>query len=194
MAHPVTTGPAYFHAGIGPNYAPVFLGTATRGVRIQVRRYWEPIYNDIAGLAALDWMYEGQEGIVSCDLSRFDEAVYELIAAMPRSSSPGSVPGIEQPGDIGTMMVTEGFAFPIWVEMPYGLGGRNAKPALADQPPAYHFFAAMLAGPDDFGAGAVQNQQKRLIFQCFRTTTINSQLGATFGLYDFSTAGLGGLD
>src|SRR5438105_3720161 len=118
MAKPYVTGPCAIYCGIGALYAPIFLGHSERGVRIRIAPEYEPVHNDLGGRVPIDWLYEGETAIISADLTRFNEAVYELIAARPRTSTLGSVPGVNVPGDIGTMMITEGFAYPLWLVFP----------------------------------------------------------------------------
>ncbi len=108
-----------------------------------------------------------------------------------------SNPGTMGFGEIGTLMVTEGVAYELYVVMPY-----TAKPAFATQVAGYHFYAAMLEN-DDFELGSTARKQ-RMMWHCVRklvpaaggTTVqgVNNYGGfAKFLLYDYNVSDTAGV-
>ena len=147
-------------------------------------------------------MYSGQDALVSCDLIRFNWGVYETIAA--RSNGPGAgfvFPGSTFPGEIGTLMVTEGIATGLWLRWPYSakpsMGGTaSVLPTSNAMPGGYHFYAAFLQGPDDITSGTVPNKV-RCNWYCARSfspTAGNAFGQGSFILYDGNMTGLPNID
>lgn len=187
MAKPYVRGPGFLFANVGGGGSAVFLGTAERSPRIQVRPHFSPVYNDLAGQSVpLDMSFDGEDGFVIADLTRWNESGYAALASRPRFTG---ARGTSVPGDIGTLMITEGWAYGLYCLFPY-----QSKTAYADMPPGYHFPAAFLEGPDDLDNINTTGGKVRLIWHCLRAYAINSgQPGATFTLYDTLTASFNGL-
>lgn len=142
---------------------PRFIGTGERGPRIRIRRKFSPVYNDIGGPElSFDDLYAGEDAFVFITLTRWNEALYQSLAGTP---FPGSSMMGDGPGEIGTAMVTEGAAFPIYLRFP----APSFRPALAAQayPLGYRFYAASLVDDDDFETGTAANK-RHLIFHCRR--------------------------
>lgn len=131
---------------------PVYLGTCQAAPKIRWDPAFEPIMNDISGSRKpFDFIYEGMDAMVIGDLTVFNWAVWEQIKSLPNHANPA---GTQLPGDIGTMMVTEGFAYPLWVHYPYAT---KAALAAAGMPAGRRFVAAWLMGPIDEDPGTKQN-------------------------------------
>lgn len=191
MAQPYVTGPA----GIWVNVAgaPAFLGHCERSPSIQIRPYYTPVFSDFAGQRVpLDMIYDGEEAMVSLDLTRYNESVYTVLSSRPGAA----IRGTNIPGDIGTLMLLEGRTFDMWVTFPYaakavmssgvGLTSGGAMPA------GYHFYAAYLEGPDDLGPLGTTARRLRLNFHCIRNFAADAT-GATFFLYDHNMTSVAGL-
>lgn len=191
MAQPYVTGPAHLYVGLGASFAPLYLGTAERTPRIEIRPAWDAVFNDIAGgKIPLDWLYEGEEAFVTADVTRWNEPVYTLLSARPRTSTAGAVQGQNVPGDIGTLLISENFAFPLWIQFPY-VG--KAAMAAGNLPPGYRFIAAWLEGPDDLDNLGTMARKTRLVFHCGRAYALSTNAaggGMTFTLYDHNMTGL----
>jgi len=181
MAQPYVTGPCSLWAGVGSGGSPVFLGHAERSPSIQVRPSFSPVFNDIAGQRVpMDYIYDGEEGMVSVDLTRYNEVVYAALAARP---NPGGSRGVNVPGDIGTLVGIEGMAFQLWLNFPYAA---KAAMAFGAMPAGYHFYAAFLEGPDGLDGLGTTNRRLRLNFHCIRALISGeNNLGqGVFLLYD----------
>lgn len=200
MAQPYVSGPVHVFVGIG-GYAgstsamltknPAYLGTGERAPRPSFRPGFEPLMNDVTGTRIpYDWVFEGEEALVTVRLTRWDENV--LFAMQNRVGAAGQARGLNLANDIGTLMITEGAAFPLWLLFPFGVPGIG-KPAMigGGMPQGYHFYAAFLEGPDDMDQLGTNPRTVDLVWHCGRvfaptgiqagTTTI-PRLGN--GLYD----------
>src|SRR5271166_2405198 len=119
------TGPGLAPGG-GPGGSPVnpgFLGTAEFAPQIHVRREFEPVFNDLGGSRiAFDTMYESKEGFSFMDLTRWNENLFQQLAACPRSINVNPndpEDGADFNGDIGTLMIQEGLAYTVFLKFPY---------------------------------------------------------------------------
>jgi hypothetical protein len=129
--------------------SPAYLGTGERAPRPSFRPAFEPVMNDLTGSRIpYDWMFEGEEAIVTVRLTRWDEPT--LAALQNRTGPAGQPRGVNFANDVGTLMLTEGAAYPLWLLFPFGIPGIG-KPAMiaGGLPQGYHFYAAFLEGPDD---------------------------------------------
>lgn len=198
MAQPYVTGPCAVYLGVGASGAPVFLGHGERGPSIQIRPSWSPVFADISGQRVpLDYLYDGEEGIVSFDATRYNEDVY---AAIANRSNPGIVTrGFDVPGAVGTLMAHEGKAYPLWVTFPYA-----PKPAFSSavgpnsggaMPAGYHFHRAFLEGPDGLDGLGTTNRRIRFSFHCIRLLNpsyTNAYGAGSLALYDHDMSAVQG--
>ncbi len=146
------TGPAYLYAGVGAAYAPVFVGTSDTPPGFDLVRGFEPVFTDVGGTRLpTDYLYQGQEAYIDLVLTKYVESAYQAMASVPQKVAGAG--GINVDGDIGTLMVTEGGAFPVWVVFPYA--NKQVFSALG-MPAGYRFFACLMEGPDRhrIGTGA----------------------------------------
>lgn len=163
----------------GANTGWVFVGTAKTKPRISIRRSIKPIQNDIGGDAPFDLLSSGQEAIISADINRMSLTAYFGMAqnALPGLiAPPATFAGIETPGLVGTLLVTEGQAFQLAVVFPYAakLAYQNvANGALIG---GYIFAAATLESPDDIDPGT-QDMTIHMIWHAVRVHAPASQAG-----------------
>ncbi len=190
MAQGYVRGPTHIYCGVGGGDTPVYLGTAERSPRISIRPSFSPYWNDLAGQKVpYDWGFDGEEGFVVADLTRWNQATLAALQARPRGPFL-STPGISLAGEIGTMMFTENFAVPLWLLFPY-----STKPAYATEPQGYHFFGTFLVGPDDLDNNNTGMAKVRCVWYCGRYGTINQPVfGANWSLYDNDCSGLPAID
>lgn len=97
------------------------------------------------------WMYTGQDAIITADVNRMSLDTYFTMAEAfsPNPNDPAGAAGSEIPGNIGTILATEGQTFGLCVMFPY-----SAKAAYnAQLPPCYWFPLATLESPDDIDPG-----------------------------------------
>ncbi len=198
---PWTTGPALVYAnGMGlSNGSAFFVGTCREKPIIDVDFEYEPVRNDLAGAKPADMMYLGRSAQVTCDLTEFNYPVVQALCSPPNFSlaiAALTVPtvgqagqfGWDNPGDLGTLMITEQNAFVLYVVFPYFA----SHPAMAGMVPGYRFLAAMTNKESIVGAGT-ETHTKRLIFDCERVldkTVVISGFAGRWTLYDFAIAGL----
>lgn len=184
MANLYVTGPAHIFVqlpGIAGPQAYSYLGTAERYPKISIRPANEPVFNDIGGKVPFDMAHMGEEAFVSADISRWNEPVYAALAARPR---PGSgTRGVNVAGDIGTLYVTEGFAYSLAVLFPYAA---KLVYAAAGMPAGYRFLSSYLVGPDELEPLGTTPRKIRLMWHCLRT--YDPSTGSLF-LYDHDMTG-----
>ncbi len=188
MAQPYCTGPVLIYvqpAGFG---SPQFFGTAERFPQQQITPEWEPVYNDMSGQRLpLDILYEGEEAYVTADVTRWNE---RLMASMMARPSGLGTRGRNVFGDIGSIMVLEGFAFPLWLRFPYSAKAVFQNAANGPMPDGFHFLAAHLKGPDSYTGLGTGPKKIRCIWHCMRIFSPPSN----FLLYDQNMAGLPAVD
>jgi hypothetical protein len=190
MAQGFVSGPVDIWCGVGSGGAPLFLGHGQRGPRIQVRRAYQDMWCDLGGGIPFDKAYAGAMGIVSVELSRWNENVLRIIQDAAVTNSTFTVaPGLNDPGEVGSLMVQEGIAYNLFLRFPH-----SAKPSYATQPLGFRFVAAFLEGPDDFEDLGPKPRKVGLIWTCLRTfdTTVSNVYGTgRMLLYDTNVTGLG---
>lgn len=176
---PYVTGPVHIYCGIGQSFpisgspvrgqgtVPVFLGTCETAPRIQYNPGWSPVMNDSSGdQKPYDYLYQGKDAKVFGDLTVWNWPVLEAIMNRPNSFAGGTTFDTELFGDIGTLMVTEGYAYNLWLEFPYG----TLKPVFGSSggmPGGIRFIAAWLIGPDEIDPGTKANKV-HIQFHCQR--------------------------
>jgi hypothetical protein len=144
--------PALDTPGIGPIF---FLGWGQRGPRISVRRGWEPLWCDLTGTQIpLDLLYEGQEGNITIELSKYSETTLELLQAMPLGVGRSGTPYADFGWSRGTIMITEGVNPILWLRFPFSAAGAFPHPAMANVangplPSGLRFPGAIFTGPDE---------------------------------------------
>lgn len=187
MAGFYVTGPCDIFVGslAGP---AVFVGHAERTPSVQIKPSFSPVYCDLFGQRVpADFLYDGEEAMISADVTRFNESTYAFMAQRPDATIAGARRGSNIPGDIGTLMVAEGYAYSLFLRFPYA-----AKPAFSTgsggaMPAGYRFLAAFLEGPDDLGPLGTTNRRIRLNWRAARVPSVVT--GSSFGavaltLYD----------
>jgi hypothetical protein len=187
MAQFYNTGPIPIWVGVGPDAAanidgasgdPLFLGHCEKKPRISIRPAYSKVFVDLGGQEIPgDYLFQGAEAFVYCDITRFNEDTYAILADYAALQERGHT----DPGEIGSLMVTENSAFPLWLPFPY-----SAKAAMNDMPQGYHFFNAFLENDDLNGLGTAPREQG-LVFHCVREldVTFQNDFGAgQWKLYD----------
>ncbi len=182
MGQPYVTGAV--SVWIGSAAGPLFLGYSERGPNISIRPHYSNVFVDLSGMSVpFDKIYDGEEAIVSCDLTYFNQNVLLAIEDYAGTTSPG----FNEPGEIGTLMLTEGIAYPLYLRFPYA-----AKPAFQNglngaMPAGYRFYRAMLE-TDDFPDLGTKARKIHLSWHCLPQldATVSNDFGTgTFTLYDF---------
>lgn len=174
MAQLYSTGPAFIYvAGPIPGdptafSSAMFLGTCERAPRISVKRSWTPVMNDIGGQQEpFDMMYQGQSGVVTAEMTYWNEEVYELMARHDVSTLGFAQRGVDFIGEIGSLMVYENMAFHLILTFPHAAFPPYVTGPGGAMPAGYHFFAAILKGPDDVVVGT-QPMKRIMQWECVR--------------------------
>jgi hypothetical protein len=134
-----TSGPAEVWVGLGASYAFVYLGFTETGLTVEIVPLQEDIQVDYAGLSPGDVAQLGQEANISGTFTRFNEPVSQQLASF---FGPNGIAGFGQTDSMGTLMVTEGCAYPLLVVSPY-----QFKTIYGNMVPGFLFGAAYLVNP-----------------------------------------------
>jgi hypothetical protein len=196
MAQPYASGPVDVWCGVGAGGAPLFLGHGERAPRIQIVRRYKEVTNDLGGdMVPFDKGYAGETGVVTVTLSRWNESTLAIIQDVATTlTGLGAARGLNGPGEVGTLMVTEGVAYKLWLRFPFSAKAAYANAASGAQPAGYRFLAAFLEGPDDlFDLGPPNARKVGLQFTCMRAfdPAVSNAFGTgLFALYDHSMIAL----
>lgn len=198
MAKAYCTGPVHLWVGIAGGHGPRYLGTGESAPDIEIKAEFEPLTADLAGgKVPFDRMFLGEEGLVSCVLTRWNWSVLRKMMARPSADT--GTPGHNVSGDVGTVMGLEGKTYPLWCQFPY-----QEKAFQADMPGGVHFLSAFLLSPDKIKGGAVA-KRVHVVFLCQRLklgdtdyvktgTELALFQRTTFTLYDYDMSAIQGRD
>jgi hypothetical protein len=187
--------PAHIIPYCGPNRTPVYLGTTEDTPELSGEPDWSPVNNDIGGRRAIDYGYQREEGMISGTFTRFNYPVINTVRARPNIAG---IPGTNVAGDVGTLMIFEGGAYPLAVLFPYaikaayagagGIGGNGGA-----MPGGHLYNAAWCWGPDKVRPGT-QAKRIQLIFKAAQIYNPKTQGWQLYQILPVSaTAGLLGL-
>jgi hypothetical protein len=191
MAQAFTTGPALFFVnpnvqgqvavspGLGTASPPIFLGTSEQAPKIELHDEWEPIFNDLSGKVPYDMSYQGEMAHTFASLTRWNEPVLAVIQKRTRLGA--NIRGLDQIGDIGSLMLTQGQAYTLWVVFPFVT---NPAFSTGGMPAGYRFPASYLKGPDDMPIGT-RARKVGIIWESLRAYDPTRGL---FLLYDHNMA------
>ena len=146
------------------SYTPAYLGTCQEAPKIRTNTSWAPIVNELWGnQEPYDVTYQGSYCDIYGALTKWDWNVYTRCQCRPNSL--GGLWGQDDLLSVGTMMVTEGFAYPIWLYFPYY---QNKLIFINNgAPPVYRFWAGFLVGPEEENLGTKPNSIN-IQFRCMR--------------------------
>jgi len=193
MAKPYVRGPVYLFVGVGTgtpgHFTPTYLGTCERAPKISRERAFSKVMNDAAGSELpLDYLLQGMEAFVTGRLTRWNQNVLEAILDPVANVISGLSAGQDwlaatTTTEYGTLMVEEGYAYPLWVVYPYGKNSISPKAAMSDLPPGLHFYATFLDRGDE-SEGGTDPATEFLTWHCVRTPVpfggvLTFQLGDT---------------
>lgn len=188
-----STGPCEIACGVGDGGVLVFLGFSERGIRPRRRRATVKAMSDQGGGVEQDRVYAGQMAMVSCTLTKWHQPTLDLVMDVAREAGGVAVPGTDFPGDVGSLLVEEGKAYPLVFRFTNAL-----KPAYnrADNvmPPGRRYPVAFLDDQDEEEDG-YGVRKITLTWVCLRE--MNLDVVNTFGrgsqvCYDESAAATAG--
>ena len=187
MAQLWTTGPVDLWTGVAGSQlapSPVFIGHGDAAPRAEEIEHFLPVMCDLGGgQEQFDAMWLRSHLIVDVDLIRVNMAPLLKMRARPNSFT--GTPGITAPGDVGSLMLTEALAYPLWIRWPY-----SNQAYYAGLPNGIHAFAAYLIGPDVHTMGTVPYKM-RCTFYCMSVYQPGPQV---FYCYDSNMNGLGAIN
>lgn len=153
-----------------------YLGTCETPPRILINPRWKPLMADIAGdELPFDFAFNGEDAQIQGVLNRWNEYVYYHLAARPRTTG---TRGTYTASDLGTLMLHEGRAIPLWLHFPYSAA--KAYGATYSMPAGYRFLATFPVTPEEIQGGA--RASKRLI--TWQAMPVYSATDGTWCLYD----------
>jgi hypothetical protein len=199
MATFYSTGPVQVWVGpqvISPAYGTVlptgsirYLGTAEVSPQAEIRRQYQPAYNDLSGAVPFDLNFLGEDAVIAIDLTRWNETTYAALANAPAQlASPGiiprgSYPAIGGAGGMGSLQAHDGFSVVVYMVFPYGFPAINNIPGRTfGMPGGYRWMGASLIN-DKFHQMGAKYRKLHLTFQC---APIFNYLTNNFTLYDNS--------
>lgn len=178
MAQQWSTGAAHIYVGLPGVGSPRYFGTAKNGPDQDVRPEYVPAMNDLAGpTLPLDEMYVGQDVVIGATMTRWDESIHAALAAIIAGNDRGTDGNLDR----GTLMIHEGFTFPLWVTYPF-----SALGAYDGLPEGYHFFACKLISPYRLPPGIRPYE----VTFTFHALGVYQKNGGGFKVYDHNVAGL----
>lgn len=172
MAQGFVTGACHIYPGIGAGKSYVYLGTAEMTPRLEIRPEHVPYFNSILSTRVpLDWCDQGFANVFMADINRLNMPV---AAGMFSRPNPGGVFGLQAAGDLGTLVIQEGFSYPLCIQFPY-----SAKPAMQTgsggaMPAGYVFANARLVGPDSWEPLNMTPLKIRFVWELLPTTTVGA--------------------
>jgi hypothetical protein len=176
MPNSPTPNPVASFSGLAASFL-FYLGTCENGVTIREVPEYEPVMNDLGGTRKpFDRLFQGSDALSIGVLTRWNEAVYQRISSIPNYLGNE---GFELPGAIGTLMITEGWAYHVYLQFPYFAKALFANNAMM---PGYHFPFSYLEGPIEQERGTRPNK-RHLTF--YHGRGYNPATGV-FGLYDYN--------
>jgi hypothetical protein len=198
MAQLWSTGPCHLFVDAGEptpgSYVPgvgnvpgmtapiLYLGTGREAPVIITEKVHRPLYSSMRGKRVpYEWMYEGEFGIVTVNLNRWNEDVLEGIDTAIGGTT--NVPGTDESDAPGTLMLAEGASYKLWVQFPY-----QSLLNYTDMPKGYRFFNAFLTGPQPQPQMGTDGEWVRQL--TWRCESVEDPQTGQWDLYDDDMTGL----
>lgn len=162
-----------------------YVGTGEIAPDIIKQTKFDPVYNDLGGSLPWDYLFNGEEAVIPINLTVFNWSVVNKLDASPR---PNGTPGFYDANAIGSLMMTEGLAYHMWLVFPYAAS--KAIYSAAGMPAGYHFWASwcdsLVVQPGTKANKIRINMRAVRLYQ-------PASIGNGFVLYDHSLALLDGV-
>lgn len=159
MSQLYVPGPVQIFVGTGAGGAYQFLGYSEQETGTRFDSAWEDVYSDATGpMIPLDTQYFGEQAYISSTLTKYNEAILQQLT--PRV--PGLTAGAMANGEVGTLMLTEGYAVKLFLYCPYS---QKSVFSLGGMVAGYVFAASWLA--DSFEVPlSVRVKKPRIVMRC----------------------------
>ena len=167
---------------------PVFLGTAEVSPQAEIRRQYQPAYNDMSGAVPFDLNFLGEDAVIAIDLTRWDEVVYRTLATSPgafgQTTAMGSPRGrYSALNGMGTLQAHDGLSLCVYMVFPYGFPAAapvNNAGRGNGMPGGYRWHGGALINDKLHQMGS-KYRKLHLTFQC---APVYDYQTAVFNLYD----------
>jgi hypothetical protein len=185
MPQPYVHGPGHLFPFIGAGKQPVYLGTAENTPRLEIRPAHTPYFNSIFSTRVpMDWNDQGAEAFLIADVNRWSEPIYQALSSRP---NPGGTPGLQAPGELGSVVIFEGLSFPLAIQFPYFFKQAMSAGGMV---PGYRLLNVRLVGPDTLEPINMEPSKRRLIFHALPTISIGPNNSTITQLWDYNMSGL----
>lgn len=152
-------GPAQVYTGTGASAAWQFLGWTIQGVEGRLMASFEDVRADYGGtMVPVDSQFMGEQAFVPMVLSQYVESV--LSTVLKRRVGSGVTAGAIEAGGIGSLMIGQGYYFPLLIIAPY-----NSLSPFNTMVPCWWFKAAWL-NDETTQPTSVRVKNPQLIFRC----------------------------
>jgi hypothetical protein len=123
-----------------------YVGYTRSGMSIQLIPQFEDVEIDYAGRVPGDVQILGVEAAMSGIFTRYNEPIVQNLAAFLAKASP--TPGEMLNNEIGSLLMTEGYLYPILIYSPYGVKAAYSA-ASGAMVPGFLFYSGYLSNPYD---------------------------------------------
>lgn len=165
---------------------PVYLGSTEDTPQVDFDPAYVPVYRpEMGSTHPADRLYDGEEATIVCDLTSYNEFVYFFCAALGSAGVLNlfAPRGVAAEGHLGTLVVAEGMAIPLWLLFPYA---QKPQMGLNGMPAGYRFFACTLTS-HSLGNLNTKPRKVRLVWRGMRVGVPRTGVA---GLYDHDVRGL----
>jgi hypothetical protein len=201
MAQLYTTGPVDVFIRHALDLSPVFLGHGERAPTIDITPNYLPVKAHYGGEIPVDAIFSGETGKVRMELVRFNHNALNMLKNRARSMlDQNPVKGLFEPGQIGTMIISEYSFFELWLRFTHSKKLHNNN---GDLPDGYRFLTAVLE-PESIVGGSSTIMKVSLTFSCWRYPFCGYGLatrpgiggfnGVNLKLYDHDMSEIGDID
>lgn len=192
MAQVLGTGPVHVYLSFGgasspSSYAdgaysgPIYYGTTRDGPDITEHISHYPVMNDLTGPAlSIDDGYAGREDIITLVMTRWLESLDQSIEAYPRQAA-GLVRGSTPLASIGSLVVSEGMTFRMWLV--HAGAGRAANVA-AGLASGRMYYECEVLGPNK----PVRGNKENMMVRVFKAKNIVNVTAGTLQLFSEASA------
>ena len=165
-------GPCQIFVGVGESQALTWLGYTEDAVQLTLASSFEDVHADFGGpRVPVDVQWMGEQAFISMTLIKYHETVLQQCVAR----LPAGTPGAAASNTVGSLMQTEGIAYPIFIYSTYSTKTVYTAPAMV---PCYLFGAGWLHDNFDVPLG-VTTKKPRCIFRAipvWNTSTLSNVL------------------
>lgn len=130
-----------------------YLGTGEIAPDFIKQPKFDPVFNDLGGSLPWDYLFQGEEALIPLTLTVWNQSVANKVAALPLANG---TEGSYAANDIGTLMITEGCAYHMWLHFPYY--SNKSIFQTAGMLAGYHLWAAWADGPLVYSGGTKANK------------------------------------